>query len=336
MLRLPDSWVWDYWIIQEQDIYHAFFLYASRALHDPELRHRNASIGHAVSTDLVNWERVADALVHGGAGDFDQTATWTGSVVRGDDGRWYLFYTGATFTEEGQIIQQVGVALSGDLHTWHKSGRNPLLSADSRWYEKASDAPEPRDEHWRDPWVFKDPEGYGWHMLLTARATAGPDDDRGVIGHARSDDLITWEAQTPLSDPGSGFDQLEVPQVEIVDGRPVLIFSSATIHLPAGRVQTGELGGVWAVSIPSVTGPYPVKSASRIADPSLYVGKLIKDQQGDWVFLAFVEQDGIGGFGGFLIDPLPVHWDGDTLRVDATPEAPPTADNRAGIAVIRG
>lgn len=135
--------------------------------------------------------------------------------------------------------------------------------------------------------------------------------------------------QPPLSDPGSGFDQLEVPQVEVVDGRPVLIFSSATMHLAVGRSGAGEVGGVWAAPIPSVTGRYPITSASRIADPSLYVGKLIKDQQGDWVFLAFVEQDGFGGFGGFVIDPLPVHWDGDRLRIDAQPESLPTGGHHA-------
>ena len=101
---------------------------------------------------------------------------------------------------------------------------------------RSDDDPERRDEHWRDPWVFKDPDGHGWHMLLTAQAATGPDDDRGVIGHARSDDLITWDVQPPLSDPGTGSDQLEVPQVEVVDGRPVLIFSCATMHLAIGRV----------------------------------------------------------------------------------------------------
>ena len=97
------------------------------------------------------------------------------------------------------------------------------------------------------------------------------------------------------------------------------------MHLAPGRSGAGEAGGVWAAPIPSVTGPYPITSASRIADPSLYVGKLIKDQQGDWVFLAFVEQDGVGGFGGYVIDPLPVHWDGEELRVAADHDALPAA-----------
>jgi len=91
VLRLPDSWVWDFWIVKDRATFHAFFLYASRALHDPELRHLRASVGHAVSTDLVAWQRVEDALVRGEPPNFDQTATWTGSTVQGDDGRWYMF-----------------------------------------------------------------------------------------------------------------------------------------------------------------------------------------------------------------------------------------------------
>lgn len=331
MLRLPDSWVWDFWIIRDQGTYHAFFLYASRALRDPELRHRRASIGHAVSTDLVHWERVADALVRGDLGDFDQTATWTGSVVRGDDARWYLFYTGATFTDEGQIIQRIGLATSEDLYTWHRYDRKPLVSADSRWYETMNDDPGQREEHWRDPWVFKDPDGHGWHMLITAQANTGPEGDRGVIGHARSDDLITWAVQPPLTLAGNGFGPLEVLQVEVVDGRPVLIFSCATMHLPQSRVRSGVVGGVWAVAIPSLSGPYPVRDAIRIGDPSLYVGKLVKNPQGKWVMLAFVEQDGGGGFGGYLINPRPVHWDGEELRVAADHDALPAGNRDASV-----
>ena len=113
MFQLPDSWVWDFWIVKNQDNYHLFFLYASRALHDPERRHHRAGIGHAVSTDLTRWERVTDALVHDDPPSFDHTATWTGSIVQGEDQRWYLFYTGATLTEHGQLRQQIGLATSG-------------------------------------------------------------------------------------------------------------------------------------------------------------------------------------------------------------------------------
>lgn len=55
------------------------------------------------------------------------------SVVQGDDHRWHMFYTGATVTDEGQLLQQIGPAVSDDLYSWHKDDRNPLVRADSRW-----------------------------------------------------------------------------------------------------------------------------------------------------------------------------------------------------------
>ena len=137
MFQLPDSWVWDFWIVKNQDNYHLFFLYASRALHDPERRHHRAGIGHAVSTDLTHWERVTDALVHDDPPSFDHTATWTGSIVQGEDQRWYLFYTGAALTEHGQLRQQIGLATSDDLFHWRKHDSNPLVRADPRWADAA-------------------------------------------------------------------------------------------------------------------------------------------------------------------------------------------------------
>ena len=62
MFDLPEAWVWDFWIVDDGDRFHMFFLYASRALKNPDARHFRASIGHAVSTDLTDWTRVTDAL----------------------------------------------------------------------------------------------------------------------------------------------------------------------------------------------------------------------------------------------------------------------------------
>ena len=234
MFALPDSWLWDFWLAEDDDTYHLFFLYASRALHDPDRRHLRAAIGHATSTDLVNWEQVPDALVHGDAGEFDQTATWTGSVIKGPEGDWFMFYTGTTQTPDGPLIQQVGLATSTDLIHWVKDPRNPLVQADSRWYETLGGAAPWTDEHWRDPFVLADPGGNGWHLLITARANTGPYDDRGVIGHARSADLRNWDVQPPLSDPGAGFGQLEVFQTANIDGR-----ARVDLQLPTGRLLRG-------------------------------------------------------------------------------------------------
>ena len=118
MLWLPDDWVWDSWIADDGERYHLFFLRAPRALGDPGLRHFAARIGHATSTDLVVWQVCADALAPE-AGRWDDLALWTGSVARGDDGVWRLFYS-ALSTSRGLGVrdQRIGMAESDDLFTW--------------------------------------------------------------------------------------------------------------------------------------------------------------------------------------------------------------------------
>jgi len=301
MLRLADSWVWDFWLADDGDRYHLFFLFASRALHDPELRHRRASVGHAVSRDLVSWDRVEDALVAGEPGDFDAVATWTGSVLRAPNGRWHMYYTGAHDEPDG-FVQQIGLATSDDLMTWQKDPASPLVVADPRWYETLDDY-DWVDESWRDPWVFADPEGHGWHMLITARRNAGPRLDRGVVGHATSPDLMTWEVHPPLSQPG-GFGQVEVTQVEEVDGQAVMLFSCLSSEMEADR--PGALtGGVWAVAAPSLLGPFDLSRAVLLTEDTLYSGRLVKDRRGEWVMLAFRAASG-SGFVGDIGDPIPL------------------------------
>lgn len=311
MLRLPEAWVWDLWFAQDGADYHVFFLQASRALLDPERRHLRASIGHAVSRDLRSWTRLPDALVAGDPGAIDDVATWTGSVTRGPDGRWHLFYTALSRQGTG-FRQQVAVAESDDLITWHRRQVNPVATADGRWYALLGQSSW-ADEHWRDPWVFADPRGEGWHLLVTARANVGPEDDRGVIGHARSDDLVTWRIEPPLSAPGSGFGHLEVPQVEVVDGRPVLVFSCLRAEFAAAKRLTPGSGGTWAVAVDSLTGPFDVSAAVALTDAGLYSGRLIRSPDGGWSLVAFHHHRQDGSFVGELGDPLPVAWDEDRL-----------------------
>jgi len=317
VLKLPDAWLWDFWFARQGDVHHVFYLQASRALQDPDRRHLRACIGHSTSTDLRSWTRQPDALVHGDAPAFDQTATWTGSVVQGPDGRWYLFYTGLERTDRG-LRQQIALAISADLTTWERFGDRPVAVADPRWYSGLADSPQPwQDEHWRDPWVFADPGGDGWHMLITARANHGPHDERGVIGHARSRDLLTWTVQPPLTEPGLGFGQLEVPQVAVVDGQAALVFSCLGAELRPRMRQQSPTGGTWAVAVASLTGPYPVQEAVPLTDDSLYSGRLVQDGAGDWQLVAFHNRSADGRFIGELSDPMPVTWavrDGEPTR----------------------
>lgn len=303
---LPDVWTWDMWFADDGDTYHVFYLKASRSLGDPDRRHRHPTVGHAVSDDLRSWREVEDALIVSDSPAFDDYTTWTGSVVRAPDGTWRMFYTG-TSRGDGGLVQRVGVASSADLYRWEKAPAGVLVEADPRWYEKY-DGVAWFDEAWRDPWVFADPAGDGWHMLVTARGNQGAPDSRGVIGHATSPDLVTWTVRPPLSEPGAGFGQLEVPQLASVDGRAVLIFSCLHGELSEERRLAGERGGVWAVPVGSPTGPYDIEKATRLTDESLYAGRLVQDRSGAWWLFAFLNVDDDGAFVGALSDPLPVGW----------------------------
>lgn len=319
MLKLPEAWVWDFWLVDDGQKYHLFFLYASRALRDPDARHHRASVGHAVSSDLVDWRRVTDALVRSGPPSFDDLATWTGSVIQHPDGTWFMFYTGATLSPDGNI-QTIGCATSADLLTWDKLP-GPVLTADPQWYEKLEDGYW-QDEAFRDPWVMPDPDGDGWHMLITARANHGPRDDRGVVGHAWSPDLRTWQLRPPLTEPGQGFAQLEVMQTAVIEGQTYLIFSCLDGDTSSSRQASGTTGGVWAAPADSVLGPYNIAGAELLTDRSLYVGRIIpRRDTGEPVFLAFRHDAADGSFIGEITDPMTVtHKDG-VLKVNTVPVA---------------
>jgi beta-fructofuranosidase len=303
MLALPEAWVWDFWLVDDDQQYHLFFLYASRALHDPDARHHRASVGHAVSDDLRDWTRLPDALVHSDPPAFDDLATWTGSVVRHPNGTWYMFYTGATLTSAGNV-QSIGYATSADLITWHKNPE-PVLAADPRWYEKLDDA-QWHDEAFRDPWVMADPAGAGWHMLITARTNSGPPDERGVVGHATSPDLHSWTLQPPLSDPGQGFGAMEVMQYESVDGQGLLLFSASITDVSQARRAGGTTGGVWVAMAAGPLGPYELADAVQLTDDSRYVGRLVRDRDtGEWFLLTFRNKGSDGDFIGEIADPEP-------------------------------
>jgi beta-fructofuranosidase len=324
-LRLADHWVWDIWLADDGDRYHLFFLRASRALGNPDRRHSRATVGHAWSTDLVSWTLLPDALVPSDEPAWDDLATWTGSVVHAE-GRWLMYYTGVSRAERG-LVQRIGRAVSDDLVVWHRSPAHPIAEADARWYEKL-DLGCWFDEAWRDPWVFADPDGAGWHMLVTARARSGPAAGRGVVGHLRSADLVRWCAQPPLTAP-AGFGHLEVPQVEVVAGTPTLVFSCLASELAPDRRRAWPRGGVWTAPGASLTGPFDLAGGVWLFDhPSLYSGRLVRGRDGRWLLLGFLNRRPDGEFVGEICDPIPVRLDPDLGLVAAVCAETPSTVTR--------
>jgi len=308
-LRLADRWVWDSWYVWEGDTCHAFYLCASKGLADPNDRHRAPSIGHAISRNLVDWTILPDALAPSHEPAFDSWTTWTGSIVRADDGLWWMYYTGSS-REDGGLIQTIGAATSKDLVVWEKHGRRHIVETDPRWYEKLS-TDLWHDEAWRDPWVFRSDLDDRWEMLITARSAHGEATGRGVVGHAYSPDLANWTVSAPLSSPNQGFGQLEVIQWEVVDGVPLVIFCCGWRELsPERMAQSGQQDFTYSVVCPDGWRAIDISRAQPFWDGLVYAGRLVHHPQDGWFLLGFVgEVD--GEFVGEIADPIPVTADWD-------------------------
>jgi beta-fructofuranosidase len=308
LLKLVNSWVWDSWYVFDGERHHAFYLSAPRSLGDPELRHRTPTIGHAISQDLTSWEILEDAIVPSSEPAFDSWTTWTGSVVKGDDGLWWMFYTG-TSREDGGDIQKIGAATSKDLLTWEKCSSEAMVAADPNYYEML-DYEKWHDQAWRDPWVFRHSDGL-WHMFITARLNNDSLDtrDRGTLGYATSKDMKSWQVQPPIIQGDSGFGQLEVFQVEQVDGKPVLLWCCGPNELSKESKQKyGGQGGMFSVVGESVLGPFDTTQAVRFDHPSIYAARIVK-HAGGWNMLGFRNEEN-GEFVGEITDPIPVKIEG--------------------------
>jgi beta-fructofuranosidase len=317
VIALKDKWIWDSWYAHDGERWHGFFLQADKSLGDPDLRHFNVSQGHAVSDDLVNWTHLGTMLKPSETPAWDDYTTWTGSVVKGDDGLWHLFYTGSTRAEDG-LRQRIGHATSTDLHTWQRVGTGLALdlvgpNADAyevdhvgRWHDRAM----------RDPWVMRDPAGPGWLMYFTARVPDVAEPNAGgAIGFATSTDLMTWTLQPPVF--SGGFGQLEVPQVFNVGSKWYCLFCTSSSHWSEGyrnsHPQSPVTGNHYLIA-DDPRGPWTVAPGPFFdgAEPCRrYAARIVQTDDGLRI-LGFAD-NGKAVFGGYVMDPEPVVVGSDGL-----------------------
>ena len=309
MVFIPEEhYLWDFWLVSPNEWgdssvpYHLYYLQAPRTLSDPYLRHGVATVGHAVSRDLRQWVQSGTALEAGKPGSWDDRAIWTGSI-RVRDGVAYMFYTGLCQAEK-TAVQRIGLAVSNDLVHWERHPRNPLVEVDTRWYEPQS-TERFEAQAWRDPYIVYSSDEEVYYMFLSARVNTGPHDGRGVIGLARSTNLLSWEVLPPVSIPGD-FTEMEVPQVVHLNGRYYLLFCAAR-HSAARLSPAGVTSwfGTHYMVAERLTGPYrALTDEPLVADVTgtYYAGKLVRDSAGELFFMAWRQWDEEGNFCGGLSD----------------------------------
>lgn len=314
-LALDDKWVWDSWYVHDGEQWHGYFLQADKSLIDPRRRHRNVSVGHAVSRDLIDWTHLGTCFAPSSGPAFDDETTWTGCVVRDRSGHWHMFYTGTSKAEDAKV-QRIGHAVSDDLHNWRRVGDGLCLdlagpNADhyevaftpGHWYERAM----------RDPWVIHSPDSDEWLMFFTARASGIAEANAGgAIGFATSSDLYHWNLQPPVF--VGGFGHLEVPQIFEVGGRWYCLFccggnnwSREQIALSACPPMTGSHYLVG----PGPRGPWRVAPGQFLdtGDPlNRYAARILDDN--GLKILGFA-RGGADHFIGEITSPDPVEIDED-------------------------
>jgi beta-fructofuranosidase len=313
MLQIHDHFVWDSWYAHDGDRWHAFYLQAPKSIGDPELRHWNVSVGHSVSDDLINWEHLGTCFRPSQGPAWDDYTTWTGSVVRDEAGLWHLFYTGASHSEDA-LYQRIGHATSRNLHDWERVGDGlclDLAGLGAEAYEADFETSVWHDRAMRDPWVMRDPEGDGWLMFFTCRASGVAEPNAGgAIGCATSPDLQHWTLEPPVFVGGYG--QLEVPQVFEHRGRWFCLFCTAAEHFSAEQAQALEGGPVTGNHYLEGDGPRgPWRIAKGFLDGALpcrrYAARVVNTGDG-LVLLGFADRPE-GDFLGHIMDPEPITMD---------------------------
>ena len=104
-----------------------------------------------------------------------------------------------------------------------------------------------------------------WSRLVPRTATP---DGAGVVGHARSGDLVDWEVLPPLTEPGE-FAQVEVPQLVRVQGGHTILFSCHAEDHSSQRVKrlgADGQGGTFALRAKHFSGP--MSPATPLSHPS--------------------------------------------------------------------
>ena len=311
VLELKDHFVWDSWYVKDGDIWHGFYLKAPRSIGDPDLRHFNVSYGHATSVDLKTWTHLGTSFAPAQGPAWDDYTTWTGSIVRGDDGQWHLYYTGTSKAEDG-LYQRIGHATSKDLHNWTRIGDGQILDLDgpnAGHYEHDMAHSLWHDRAMRDPWVMRDPDGDGWLMYFTARAADVAEPNAGgCIGFATSPDGHDWTLQPPVFIGGYG--QLEVPQVFEVGCQWYCLFCTAAEHFSkqqAIATKGGPVTGNHYLIGDSPRGPWRIAPGFLDGDlPCRRYAARIVDTEDGLMILGFADRpDGVE-FIGHVMDPDPV------------------------------
>lgn len=248
-----DAWVGDLIPYYEDGTYYAFYLHDPRCKKD---EYAEETTWHLVTTkDFVHCTYHGEAVLRGGDTEPNKNA-YTGSVVKAEDGTYYVYYTAynADVKINGKSIQSVMRAKGKDLYHL-ENDKDFLFTADDNIYEAFD---------WRDPYVFYRVEESCYYMLLAARRKNSGDLRGGCIALCKSKDMETWTYEEPFFDPHM-YVTMECPEVFQIGKWWYLVFSTFSDRFVTHYRMAESLAGSWLIPEDDVfdtRANYAIKTAS--------------------------------------------------------------------------
>jgi Beta-fructosidases (levanase/invertase) len=218
----PSNWMNDpNGPFQKDGVYHLFYQ------HNPSKPEwGDIHWGHATSADLVNWTHKPIALTP--SRELGEVHVFSGcSVVNGEE--VVQFYTSIGDGERNPTSgAQQWMARGTDMVNWVKPDLNPVLASGLHGDLQVTE--------WRDPYVWKEPDG--WRMLLGGRA-----EGRGGAFIYRSNDLESWSFAGIFA---QGDEQIwECPHIFRFEDKAVVFYSpSKQVRYLSGTFSGDKLTNV--------------------------------------------------------------------------------------------